>query len=63
MGEITVLSVGLCDDEELVLDALERIIRECCRKKMISVMLYRFLSGEKLMEKLPELGTVFSVFH
>ena len=44
------MNIGLCDDEKLVLDALEKLVRKCCEEKSMDVCIYQFLSGEELLK-------------
>ncbi|TCL58589.1 LytTR family two component transcriptional regulator [Kineothrix alysoides] len=53
------IKIGICDDEELVTDILQRIIEECLQEIGQHYEIHTFLSGRALLEKVQELDVVF----
>ncbi|NLL76716.1 MAG: response regulator transcription factor [Clostridiales bacterium] len=53
------LRIGICDDEKLVIDGLERMIAECLCAIGQDYEIHTFLSGSGLIKKVQELDVVF----
>ncbi len=53
------IKVGICDDEKLITERLERMIGECLQEMEQDYEIYTFLSGIGLLEKVQELDAVF----
>lgn len=54
-----ILKIGICDDEQLVAENLERIIAEYLKAICIDPDIKIFLSGKELLEAVTELDAVF----
>lgn len=53
------MKIGICDDEQLVAEKLERIITDCMQEIGQEVQTFLFLSGKQLIEGAEELDAVF----
>ena len=53
------IMIGICDDEQLILNLLRQKIKECIRKNGWSAEIIIFESGTELLERVLELDVVF----
>lgn len=54
-----ILKVGICDDEQLIAEKLQRMIKEYLEKTGTSGDIRIFLSGEELLKEVAKLDAVF----
>lgn len=57
--ENSILKIGICDDEQIILNQLERILIDCIQKLSIKAEIISFHSGKELLHKISELDVVF----
>lgn len=53
------MKIGICDDEILIVNMLERMVEGCLKKKNIDFEIHTFDSGEKLLKDGAEMDAVF----
>lgn len=58
-GCMNQLRIGICDDERIILEQLEWIIRKVWKDKKTEARLYLFDTGEELISNIQELDVVF----
>lgn len=56
---VSKLMIGICDDEQIICNQLENIVRSCIQKLNFEADIILFNSGNELIEKVPELDIVF----
>lgn len=52
-------TIGICDDEGLIIRQLERKIREILEKNNLQYKIFHFLSAEELLQKITALDVIF----
>lgn len=57
--ETYMVKVGLCDDEEIILNSLKRIVSYCADKNHWEIELFCYVSGEMLMKDVSFLEVIF----
>ncbi len=53
------IKIGICDDEKLIVDRLERMVSECLLELGQEAEIFIFLSGKKLLQRVDKLDVVF----
>lgn len=56
---VSKLKIGICDDEQIIINQLERMIKDFIQKVSIDADIIEFLSGRDLLDKVLDLDVVF----